>query len=332
VSTRREDDLADEPAPTYRVYGFTLQSDVAFETSLYRASGPADVTFTWSGQDPIWRAEGEVRCLHESPVPGPGQSSELGLFRGRDYELIRLADVAEYTLGPTQIHCKLLDSSKPHAVEINLLGVVLAYWMEQRKHLALHASAVQVGDQCVLFFGTNGVGKSTLAALMVQRGHALLSDDIVAVSQHGEGFVAQPSFPQMRMWPAQAQYFLGRTRPLKLAHPDFTKLRIPVGDGGFGRYAHAPLPVRAIYLVEEDSQLGDAAVTIEPLSPGAATIELIRHSFVPNMVAAAGLSPERLVAITTLLGQARARRLVHSPGTMHYARIVDALEHDLATA
>lgn len=45
----------------------------------------------------------------------------------------------------------------------------------------LHASGVVLGSRAILFSGSSGVGKSSLAAALVRRGASLFSDDAVAV-------------------------------------------------------------------------------------------------------------------------------------------------------
>ena len=56
----------------------------------------------------------------------------------------------------------------------------------------LHASAVCVGDTTVAFSAVAGTGKSTLAANLVARGHALVTDDVLAVSTSESGVIAHP--------------------------------------------------------------------------------------------------------------------------------------------
>jgi hypothetical protein len=56
----------------------------------------------------------------------------------------------------------------------------------------LHASAVCFGDTTVAFSAVAGTGKSTLAANLVARGHAFVTDDVLAVSTSESGVIAHP--------------------------------------------------------------------------------------------------------------------------------------------
>ena len=66
--------------------------------------------------------------------------------------------------------------------------------LEERYHI-LHVGAVAVAGQAVLFLAPSFGGKSTLVGEFLRRGHALLSDDTLAVSPRSGGFDAVASYP-----------------------------------------------------------------------------------------------------------------------------------------
>src|SRR5208337_3198059 len=67
-------------------------------------------------------------------------------------------------------------------VPIFILGTVFGILLHQRGRITLHASAVRVNGGAVLFCGSSGAGKSTMAAALAQRGYPVASDDICPVS------------------------------------------------------------------------------------------------------------------------------------------------------
>lgn len=77
----------------------------------------------------------------------------------------------------------------------------LAMILFQRGYFLLHASAVQIGEQAVVFMGAPGAGKSTTAAAFVKAGCRLLSDDLTAISfdQDNKPYVV-PAYPQLKIW------------------------------------------------------------------------------------------------------------------------------------
>lgn len=92
-------------------------------------------------------------------------------------------------------------SASKELVRIFLLGSVMGGLLFQRGILPLHGSAIQVGDEAVVFVGESGVGKSTLAAAFHQRGYRMLCDDISAIELNENDLPSVfPAFPQLKLW------------------------------------------------------------------------------------------------------------------------------------
>lgn len=68
-----------------------------------------------------------------------------------------------------------------------ILGPGIGVLLHQRQMIALHASAVVLGGGAVLFLGDKRSGKSTTAAALASRGHALVTDDIAALALDSGG-------------------------------------------------------------------------------------------------------------------------------------------------
>ncbi len=81
-----------------------------------------------------------------------------------------------------------------------LLDTVLWFTSLVRGHQAVHASAVAIQGRAVLLMAQTGWGKSTLATALLQRGAALVADDVVVLEQNDDGvIVAQPGPPVMNL-------------------------------------------------------------------------------------------------------------------------------------
>lgn len=56
----------------------------------------------------------------------------------------------------------------------------------------LHASAIELEGRAVAFTGASGIGKTSLTAQLVARGHGFVTDDVLAVETDGATLLAHP--------------------------------------------------------------------------------------------------------------------------------------------
>ena len=134
----------------------------------------------------------------------------------------------------------------------------------------------------------------------------------------------------MRMWPEAARFHLGSSEGLPRAHPDSAKLRVPVGAKGFGSFEGRPHYLGAAYLPERKAAGGGAPETeMSSLRPADALIELLRHSFSPRIVEAAGFSSSRLDFFSRMVREVPVRRLRCPEGLEHLDLVCGAVEEDM---
>ncbi len=82
-----------------------------------------------------------------------------------------------------------------------LTGSAWAALCYQRGMFLIHASGVMAGDSAVLFCARTKGGKSTMAAQMHARGHALVSDDLCNLEFPGPGRpVVYPASRRIKLW------------------------------------------------------------------------------------------------------------------------------------
>jgi hypothetical protein len=82
-----------------------------------------------------------------------------------------------------------------------LAGPILGGLLRLQGVLSLHASVVQVGESAVLLVGERGAGKSTIAGALAQRGHAIMSDDVAAVTHDAGAWKVHSGYPRLRLRP-----------------------------------------------------------------------------------------------------------------------------------
>jgi len=324
--------LDNDTWPIYRIFDLALASNFPFVNLLSRGAIPSDVTFTCAYEPFIPTNWDQIIPIYVSPDRVVDGKSAGYLYRLGTCDVLRFTHVADFYLWANQIICYPLDLADDQVVEIYLLGPVLSFWLERRGVPVLHASAVMVNGCAAAFLSHRSSGKSTLAAALMQAGYPLLTDDILPVERHRGTFVGRPGYPQMRMWPNEAQHFLGYYQDLERVHPAHSKRRVPVGPNGFGTFCDMAQPLACLYLPERrDPREGGTEIEITPVSPRDAVIELVRHSFTPRVVEAIGLQPRRLDFFAQMVQQVPMRRLVYPSGFEHLPRVREAILEDLET-
>jgi len=90
------------------------------------------------------------------------------------------------------------DTATDYDLASFVLGWCISFIFQQRGVLAIHCSALEMQNQAVLISGVSGVGKSTLALTLLQKGYRYLADDIAMVDLSNDLMLA-PAFPQQKV-------------------------------------------------------------------------------------------------------------------------------------
>jgi hypothetical protein len=125
----------------------------------------------------------------------------------------------------------------------------------------LHAAGVVLADRAVLFTGPQGAGKSSLAAALLRRGGALLSDDTVALESRDGALIAHPGAALLQLREAEHERLSTRER---------TALGAPETFLGKQRYnpsvTASPAPFGELFLLERSTH-GPPIERIEAVDP-----------------------------------------------------------------
>lgn len=337
----------------YAAYGLRIATDFPFTWPLPRSEAPADLGFDCVTQIPF-DFDFDAAPVHAIGVRADGDAPDISYHRSDRCDVVRVRGVADHFVFDDRIVCHLHEPRYAYLVEIQLLGMVLALWLERRGVPTLHASAVVVEGRAVAFLAAKGGGKTTAATALVRAGHALLADDLLAleleVGRSGEGKpLAQPGYPMLRLWPDQAEHFVGRADPGRQVHPAFDKRSVVLdtggedaGGGGFGRFHGEPaplarvyVPVRAAAVAPGREKAGEraswpASVAIEPRSPSEALLALVQHSYLGEALDGLGLSATRFARIAEVCRRLEVCTLEYPDGFARLPELVAAVERDVA--
>lgn len=191
---------------------------------------------------------------------------------------IAITDTGRFTIAPgaRQIGHQAPPAVDRSAVALDLIGVVLPFLLHREGAWCVHASAVQTPAGVVAFLAPRGTGKSTIASACVQRGCALVADDVVVMRPTDAGLTVTPTGLPLRLRVDTARA-LGAAI---VGDEDWGKVRVD------GNMATAPAPLAAIYLLSPAD--GDAPVVREARTARSGALALLAHGKITELLGAAG--------------------------------------------
>jgi hypothetical protein len=331
-------DKEDGSSPViYQIFGLDLISEYKFVSKMYRNADKSSsedfssrVFFTCSQFSPFsvdWENGELIYYWGYSTAEGVQWNK---LYHFDTFDVFQFAWGADFYISTNHIDCHLRDPARRSLVELHLVGLVLAFWLERQGFPALHASAVEVDSRISAFLSHGGNGKSTLAAGFLRAGVALFTDDILPIKDYAGNILGRPGLPMINLWPDQAAYFMDNEE-FEIVVPDVHKKRIPVEAFKNGAFCHESRPLACIYIPHKSEGPSHGAdIEITPVPPAEAVIELVRYSFFPSMIfEKLGWQAPRLDLFARLVKQVPVRRLVYPAGFEHLSRVTEAVLQDL---
>ena len=229
----------------------------------------------------------------------------------------------------TRAWCRSAAGATLEDTAVYLTGPILGFILRQRGHVALHASAVKIGDGALAIVGPHGAGKSTTAAALAMRGFPLISDDVLHVRKTASVWLAEPYANGLRLWPEAVSLVLGPDVSLPRLTPTWDKrvLRVDAFDV---TAAVEPVAVRAILFIEEAESAADASRFV-PLGPAEAVVRLATHSSASHLLDDSARARE-FHALADLVGSIRSVQLMARGCQGSFAACMDRVQHWAAEA
>jgi hypothetical protein len=260
---------------TYRLYGLNIRSDwpLTYPECDASPASPPDLEL----------AEAPAKFFSDKP-PAVGEPS--GLSSGQRHA--QLADGSTYLCWPglfqflisadgRRIVGRSIDATSWEAFQTYLLGQVISFALLKQGIEPLHCTAIVVAGEAVGLLGDCGYGKSSLAAAFLKAGHLLLTDDLLVLQENGQGFLAYPSFPRIKLFPEVAQTLFGDKVLGTHMNPYTAKLIIPLAPGlSFRKVA----PLKTFFVLRSpDKKSAGKRIIIRSLSPRQAFLALTANTF-----------------------------------------------------
>ncbi len=188
---------------------------------------------------------------------------------------------------------EVLVDAEPGADPATILsGPLQAVLWHQRGLLPLHGSVVVVGAQAVALCGHSAAGKSTLAAVLAGRGHAVVADDICVIDpQHA---LVLAGSGRLRLWRDALERLGLESRALDRAARGKEKYVLDCGV----RYAKERHRLAAIILLSRQ-QSGTVAIERLRGARAAGALQTVVHMRRPAGALARG--PDIFAGLTRLV-------------------------------
>ena len=296
----------------YKAYGVGIKSEFAFGALSICDKGSAAIQF-------------DVKRLPSLPPP-PTNLTKLCQSQGRNiYVLVRQESVFlgigsfltfEFSPASSHICCQALEIVPDELLRYWALQQILPMFLLWNGTAEfLHGMAVSArktdegeGNGCAGFLGDSHAGKSTLLSYFLSRGHALVSDDHLAVSRKNYLDVL-PATPYYR--PYRAGEDLGHIA---------------------SRFSPEPTPLRRLFLLEPAP--GYADLTVEEVRGTAAIAALLPHIQynlhnleVPQLFP---LVAERFHGLNQLVRQVAIQRLYVPRAMERLPEVYDLIQKELS--
>jgi hypothetical protein len=272
---------------TYLVFGLVLRTDVPIP-GLTHVEPIPDVPFVRIqlcalGRAPYDFPRGKEELSYTSSYLGLNAEPALRIWKiaGGSYLHLAYSDGMEFWLDREgeNIWGIWPPKSSIEDAATYLLGPVLGLLLRLRGVTCLHASAVAFGGRAVAFVGSAGAGKSTTAAALARRGHSVLSDDIVALSEVDGTFRVMPAYPYLSLWPESVSMLYGSAEAMPRFIGNWDKRYVANGSGGV-KFEESALQLGAVYLLAERAE--DLAPRIEVVPAQQALISLVANTYATN--------------------------------------------------
>lgn len=300
---------------SYRAYGVAIESSVRIPGLEPCVSTPLPDTLQFeSGPEPDWvrhRTEVPGRILSSLPEDPTSADPSFVLTEyasGKCYDLF-------YSNGTRFVVDEAIKRvwgtfQPPFATEdmaVCFLGPVMGFLLRWRHITCIHASAVELHGQAVLFSGYAGYGKSTTAAALALRGTPVLCEDISPLELTEGQIAVIPGYPRVCLWPDAVTKLVGDPEALPKISPTWEKRYLPL-DGVRAKFAADKKPLGIIYLFGERSADANAP-RIEEIRPREALLGLVQNTYM-NWLLDRERRAEEFDALWRVVRQVPIRRIV----------------------
>ncbi len=180
-------------------------------------------------------------------LSGYGRIQAEGSKTGGQF-LLKIKNVGRYLVANGEsITIEKAPEATDRDVLLFLWASAIGALLHQRGMIIIHGSSIKTGEHAVIFSGTSGSGKSTIASAFVSENEAqIISDDISAITIAESGIpVVVPGYPLIKLWRDSSEKLLIEWDDTMLIRESVNKMIVKIGD----RFASKAVPLSQFYLL-----------------------------------------------------------------------------------
>lgn len=295
----------------YKAFGLNIESEIEIP-EFVPENGEPDVFI----------------CLGEVP-----ESIVNPLFAGVRFQaspgqfLLKVDNIASfYAEGGRTITIKPFLNAQEADIRLFLLGSAFGALVHQRGMLPMHGSSISICGKAYIFSGISGVGKSTLAAGLMNRGYELLSDDISVVSvDETKHPIVFAGYPGVKLW-ADSLTKLGKDPE------NYQRVRTKLNKHHLhaqGQYHSEALLLGGVYILQTKNTDG---IQMESLKGIEKFNALKNNTYRLNFIKGLGNTESHFNHISTLASHCPVKRIIRSSKTFSLHELLNLIEQELNPA
>lgn len=259
----------------YQVFDYLLNSDVALpelQLAGFHSDYPEGRLITFEMQTKEASDSPAIDWFHEWKTPTGATSIVCG--RDNDTYFLKFPQIALFQLRPSSltIVCFPYTTNFP-IVRHMLLDQVIPRLLFHCGELVIHGSAVMAHDKCLIFLGSSGQGKSTLAIALCALGYPIISDDCLLLRVVNDKVVVLANYCGARLLTESVVHLV----PGAGNQSGWGKARLDLAAEGY-EYVSAVRDIRIqLFLLGAKDHI--EGFDVSRLTGGGKAAEMLKHCF-----------------------------------------------------
>lgn len=141
----------------------------------------------------------------------------------------------------------LYENADLQTVCLYLFGSGIGALIHQQGKTIIHGNTLQIDNECIIFTGNSGAGKSTISSALYRKGYPFVADDLAVINSNCE---VEPGIPRLKLWKDTANALNIDTKRLDRIRLLVDKYSYPITEN----ICYKPKPIKAIFLLENHSE------------------------------------------------------------------------------